>query len=605
MKSTSKENDRIRNILRALPDNPGVYQFYDSAETLLYVGKAKNLKKRVTSYFNKEAGLSGKITVLVRKVADIKTIIVDSEYDALLLENSLIKKYQPRYNVMLKDDKTYPWICIKNESFPRIFPTRSLVRDGSQYFGPYASVRMMNNLLELIRQIYPLRTCGFKLNETNIKLRKIKVCLEYHIGNCKGPCEGLQSQEDYDDTIREIREIVKGNIHSVGQQLRKLMLESAAQYDFEKAQMIKEKLELLEKYQSKSTVVSQSVNNVDVFTILEDQQTGYVNFMKVINGSIVQAQTVEIRKKLDETAEDLLLIALADMRERKLSDGKEILLPFPIHIDIPGVEIQIPVRGEKKKLIELSQRNAYYFKTEKEKKLELTDPERHSKRILERMKLDLHLKELPDYIECFDNSNIQGDYAVSAMVVFRKAKPSKKDYRHFNIRTVQGPDDFASMQEVITRRYKRLIEEKTPLPQLIIVDGGKGQLSAAVNSLELLGLKGKIGVIGIAKKLEEIYYPNDPLPLYLNKKSETLRIIQQMRDEAHRFGITHHRKKREKQTTKTELTEIKGIGDNVADLLLRKFRSVKKVSGASVEELEKTIGKKRAGLVYNHFNPKV
>jgi excinuclease ABC subunit C len=605
MKSASKENDRIRNILRALPDNPGVYQFYDITDTLLYVGKAKNLKKRVTSYFNKEEGLSGKITVLVRKIADIKTIIVDSEYDALLLENSLIKKYQPRYNVMLKDDKTYPWICIKNEAFPRIFPTRSLVRDGSQYFGPYASVRMMNNLLELIRQIYPLRTCSFNLNETNIKLRKIKVCLEYHIGNCKGPCEGLQSLEDYENTIRDIREIVKGNMHNVSQQLRKLMLESATIYDFEKAQIIKEKLELLEKYQSKSTVVSQSINNVDVFTILEDQHAGYVNFMKVINGSIVQAQTVEIRKKLDETAEDLLLIALADMRERKLSDGKEILLPFPIHIDIPGIEIQIPVRGEKKKLIELSQRNAYYFKTEKEKKLELTDPERHSKRILEKMKSDLHLKDLPDYIECFDNSNIQGDYAVSAMVVFRKAKPSKKDYRHFNIRTVQGPDDFASMQEVITRRYKRLIEEKTPLPQLIIVDGGKGQLSAAVSSLELLGLKGKIGVIGIAKKLEEIYYPNDPLPLYLNKKSETLRIIQQMRDEAHRFGITHHRKKREKQTIKTELTEIKGIGDNAADLLLRKFRSVKNVSVASIEELEKTIGKKRADVVYKHFNPLV
>jgi excinuclease ABC subunit C len=591
-------------MLQSLPDRPGVYQYFDKAGKILYVGKAKNLKKRVTSYFTKESGVSGKVAVLVSKIFDIRTIVVDTEYDALLLENNLIKKYLPRYNVMLKDDKTYPWICIRNEPFPRIFPTRTVTRDGSQYFGPYASVRMMNNLLEIIRQIYPLRNCNLKLTAQNIQAGKFKICLEYHLGNCKGPCEGLQEAADYNETIISIREIIKGNIGAVTQKLKSAMLEFAAKLEFEKAQIIKEKLDLLERYQSKSAVVNPQVHNVDVFTILDDQQAGYVNFMKIINGAVVQAQTLEIRKKLEETPEQLLLLAIADLRERYDSDGGEILIPFPVEIEIPGVIITMPQRGDKKKLIELSERNAYYFRAEKEKQKELADPERHSKRILERMKQDLRLAEPPAHIECFDNSNIQGAQAVSAMVVFKNARPEKKEYRHYIIRTVTGPDDFASMEEVISRRYKRLLEEHLPLPQLIIVDGGKGQLSAAMESLKKLDLQGKIGVIGVAKKLEEIYYPNDPLPMYLDKKSETLRVIQHMRDEAHRFGITHHRKRRQKDTVKTELTGIKGIGASTAEALLRKFRSVANIAKATEAELADVVGKSKAGVVYGYLHPK-
>jgi excinuclease ABC subunit C len=603
VKNSSSGNDRIRQILQTLPDNPGVYQYYDDTGKLLYVGKAKNLKKRVTSYFTKDSSLSGKLAVLVRKIADIRTIVVDTEYDALLLENNLIKKYLPRYNVMLKDDKTYPWICIRNEPFPRIFPTRTVIKDGSQYYGPYASVRTMNNLLDLIRHLFQLRNCNLKLTKSNIESGKFKVCLEYHIGNCKGPCEDKQDEEEYNETINSIRYIIKGNLGDVQKQMKKAMLDFAENMEFEKAQRVKEKLMLLEKYQSRSTVVNPQVHNVDVFTILDDTHTGYVNFMKVIDGSIIQAHTVEIRKKLDETPEQLLLLVIADFRDRYASDAAEILLPFPVDIEIPGTLITVPQKGDKKKLIELSQRNAFYFKSEKEKQKELADPERHSRRILEQMKTDLRLKEPPEYIECFDNSNIQGDQAVSAMVVFRNARPAKSEYRHYNIRTVEGPDDYASMEEVITRRYRRLTEENKPLPQLIIVDGGKGQLSSAVKSLEQLNLLGQMGIIGIAKKLEEIYYPNDQLPMYLDKKSVTLRIIQQMRDEAHRFGITHHRKKREKETIKTELTEIKGIGNTVAEKLLKKFRSVENIRNAPEDELAVTIGKSKAGLVYMHFHP--
>jgi excinuclease ABC subunit C len=590
-------------MLQSLPDRPGVYQYYDKAGKILYVGKAKNLRKRVTSYFTRDSGISGKIAVLVSKIYDIRTIVVDTEYDALLLENNLIKKYLPRYNVMLKDDKTYPWICIKNEPFPRVFPTRTLVRDGSQYFGPYASVRMMNNLLELVQQLYPLRNCNYHLIPQNIAGGKFKVCLEYHIGNCKGPCEGKQSEEDYNETILLIKEIIKGNISAVSQKLKSTMLGFAGKMEFEKAQAVKEKLILLEKYQSKSAVVSPQVHNVDVFTILDDVQAGYVNFMKVINGSVVQAQTLEIRKKLEETPEQLLLLAIADLRERYASDGTEILLPFPVDMDIPGVVITVPQRGDKKKLIELSERNAYYFRAEKEKQKELADPERHSRRILERMKNDLRLTELPAHIECFDNSNIQGDHAVSAMVVFKNARPAKSEYRHYIIRTVKGPDDFASMEEVISRRYRRLLDENQSLPQLIVIDGGKGQLSSALASLKQLNLQGKIGIIGVAKKLEEIYYPNDPLPMYLDKKSETLKVIQQMRDEAHRFGITHHRKRREKGTLKTELTGIKGVGASTAEALLRKFRSVANIAKASKEELAEVAGKSKSGAIYDYFHP--
>ncbi len=585
-----------------LPDSPGVYQYYDKQGLLLYVGKARSLKKRVHSYFNKDTGLSGKVVVLVRKIADIRVIVVDTEYDALLLENNLIKKFQPRYNILLKDDKTYPWICIKNEDFPRIFPTRSIVKDGSKYYGPYASARSMHNLLELIRKIYPLRNCHYNLSPANIALGKYKVCLEFQIGNCLGPCEGRQTASNYAETIEQIREIIKGNLHSITQHFHKEMMLAAADYQFENAQELKEKLELLEKFQSKSVVVNPAIQAADVFTIIDDPQAAYVNFMKVKNGAIVQAQTLELRKRLDESLSEMLLLAIAEFRERGLSEHSELLLPFDPEIQIPDVNIQVPQKGDKKKLIELSLRNAMYYKAEKEKQRELSDPERHTHRIMEKMKQDLRLTEWPETIECIDNSNIQGAHAVAALVVFKKGKPAKSEYRHFNIKTVEGPDDFASMQEVITRRYTRLLEEGKPLPQLLIVDGGKGQLSVAVESLTALGIYGKMGVIGIAKKLEEIYYPQDTVPMYLDKKSETLRVIQHMRDEAHRFGITHHRKKREKSTIRTELTDIPGIGDTIAQKLLTAFGSVKDLKAASDEQIIAVAGKSKGALLINYFH---
>jgi excinuclease ABC subunit C len=594
--------DHIRTLLRTLPDSPGVYQYYDRQGVILYVGKARNLKKRVSSYFNKESGQSGKVMVMVRKIADIRTIVVDTEYDALLLENTLIKKFQPRYNIMLKDDKTYPWICIRNEDFPRIYPTRTIEKDGSLYFGPYASVRTMNNLLELIRKIYPIRTCHYNLSPEAIARGKYRVCLEFQIGNCLGPCEGRQTAADYQVSVDQIVQIIKGNISTISQHFHKEMMEAAAHYKFEEAQEIKEKLELLEKFQSRSVVVNPSIQAADVFTIIDDEQSAWVNFTKVKNGAIIQAQTVEMRKKLDENPAEMLMLAIAEFRERGLSDHNEILLPMDPGISIPGVSIQVPQKGDKKKLIDLSLRNAMYFKAEKEKQRELADPERHSNRIMEKMKSDLRLQEWPETIECIDNSNIQGDHAVAALVVFKKGKPAKSEYRHFNIKTVTGPDDFASMQEVITRRYTRIIEEGKPLPQLLIVDGGKGQLSSAVECLKRIGIYGKMGVIGIAKKLEEIYYPGDSLPMYLDKKSETLRVIQHLRDEAHRFGITHHRKKREKHLIRTELTEIKGIGEVAAQRLLSKIGSVKLIKESSLEQITEVLGKSKALLVFQYFH---
>jgi excinuclease ABC subunit C len=591
----------IESILKKMPDNPGIYQFIDENDRIIYVGKAKNLKKRVLSYFNKENSLSAKIRVMVRKIADISFIIVDTEYDALLLENTLIKKYLPRYNVMLKDDKTYPWICIKNEPFPRLFPTRHVIRDGSLYFGPYASVRMMNTLLDMIRQLYQLRNCTLNLSEASIKKSKYKVCLEYHIGNCKAPCIANQTSEDYANTISQIKEIIKGNISSVASQLKSVMKEYAESLQFEKAQIVKEKIETLNKYQSKSTVVSATIDNVDVFSITTDEEAGYVNYLKVIHGAIVQSHTIELKKKLDESPEELLSIALVDFRQRFESDAKEIILPFEVSVEIKGSNITLPQRGDKKQLLDLSERNAKFYRLDKQKQKDLVDPERHSKRILAQAMQDLHLKEPPNYIECFDNSNIQGDYPVSAMVVFKNAKPDKREYRHYNIKTVEGPDDFASMEEVIYRRYKRLLDENKELPQLIIVDGGKGQLSSALESLEKLDLRGKISIIGIAKKLEEIYFPKDSIPIYIDKRSETLKLIQQMRDEAHRFGITHHRKRREKGTIKTELSEIDGIGPATAETLLKHFKSVKKIKLATFEELEYVVGKSKAGVVFGYF----
>jgi excinuclease ABC subunit C len=530
--------------------------------------------------------------------------VVENEYEALLLENNLIKKYQPRYNVLLKDDKTYPWICIKNERFPRVFPTRNLIRDGSEYFGPYASGKMMHTLLDLVYQLFQIRTCNYKLTEENIIKQRFKVCLQYHIGNCKGPCENLQSEEDYNGTMADIKEIIKGNINSVQQQLKKNMAACAANYEFEKAHYLKEKIELLQKYQSKSTVVNSSISNVDVFSIITDEDTAYVNFLKVISGSIVQAHTVELRKRLDETPAQMLTFAIADLRERLKSNSKEIIVPIALEIKFPDTKIIIPKQGDKKKLLDLSISNAKYYRLDKDKQKELVDPDRHVNRIMEQAMKDLHLNELPDYIECFDNSNIQGSFAVAAMIVFRNARPEKTEYRHFTIKTVEGPNDFASMEEVVYRRYKRILDEEKDLPKLIVIDGGKGQLSSAMSSLKKLGLQDKIPMIGIAKRLEEIYFPEDPIPLYIDKKSETLKLIQKIRDEAHRFGITHHRQKRQKETIKSTLTEIEGIGYETTQKLLRKFKSVINIKKATEVELQAVVGKQKAKILKEFFGKK-
>ncbi|MEO5572775.1 MAG: excinuclease ABC subunit UvrC [Bacteroidia bacterium] len=594
------KSEHIQTILSGLPDSPGVYQFYNPGEQLLYVGKAKNLKKRVSSYFTKQHN-SNKLNVLVKQITDVKYILVETEYDALLLENNLIKKHQPRYNVNLKDDKTYPWLLIKNERFPRIFYTRKFIRDGSTYFGPYASVGMIHTLLELIQKLFKLRNCNLNLSKENIGKKKFKVCLEYHLGNCKGPCEALQSEEDYNNTISEIREILKGNSQTVINHLKSLMQEFSELYDFEKAQQIKDKIVLLEKYQSKSVVVHPTIHNVDVFSIVNDDTTAYINFLKIINGAIIQAQTIELKKKLDEKPEELLSLAIAELRQRYNSTSSEILVPLIPEMEVEGVIFTIPKIGDKKHLLELSFKNAMYYRKEKLNQLDKLNPDHKTERVLTQMKKDLGMKEFPHHIECFDNSNIQGAYPVAAMSVFKDGKPSKKDYRHFNIKTVEGPDDFASMEEVIYRRYKRMLDEKQPLPQLIIIDGGKGQLSSAMNSLGKLSLIGKMAVIGIAKKLEEIYYPHDSVPLYLDKKGETLKLIQYLRDEVHRFGITHHRNRRTKGVIKTELSEIKGIGEATAQSLLRHFKSVKKIREASFNEIVNLIGQAKAKTVFDYL----
>jgi excinuclease ABC subunit C len=594
-------SDKVKLILDTLPDSPGVYQFYNADQQLLYIGKAKSLKRRVSSYFNKVHDIA-RTAIMVRQVADIRTILVETEYDALLLENNLIKKHQPKYNVNLKDDKTYPWIVIRNEDFPRVYYTRRHVKDGSVYFGPYASVTMISTLLELIRQLYKLRTCSLLLTDENIKKKKFRVCLEFHIGNCKGPCEDLQSKEDYDRSIAEIKDILKGNINSVIRHLEEKMKEHAARFEFEEAQVYKEKIDLLEKYKGKSVIVNSTIHNVDVFGYVEDKNNAFVNFMKVMNGSVIQSHTLEIKKKLEESPEELMGLAVAELRQRYNSDAKEILLSYIPEEEIPGVTFIVPKIGDKKKLLEFSEKNARYFMKDKLEQADKLNPEHRIERLMAQMQTDLRLPVKPYHIECFDNSNFQGDYAVAAMSVFKNGRPSKNDYRHFNIKTVEGPNDFASMEEVIHRRYKRLLEEEQPLPQLIVIDGGKGQLSAALTSLEKLGLRGKISIIGIAKKLEEIYYPGDSLPMYLDKKSETLRIIQQLRDEVHRFGITHHRNKRSKGVIKTELSDIKGIGDSTADTLLRHFRSVKRIRESTLDELVSLIGTAKGKIVFNYFH---
>lgn len=591
----------LQEILNSLPNNPGVYRFFDNNHNILYIGKAKNLKKRVYSYFSHINDLSGKIKVLVKKISSIEYIIVESEYEALLLENTLIKEYQPRYNVMLKDDKTYPWICIKKEPFPRVFITRNYIRDGSEYFGPYASVKMIQTLFELIRKLYQLRTCRLNLTQTNIDAKKFKVCLEYHIGNCLAPCIGNINNVDYYKLIDDIREILKGNIYSVTNHLKKLMATYSKNLEFEKAQIVKDKLILLERYKGKSTVVNPNIHNVDVFNIICDENSGYVNYLKVVNGSVVQAHTLELLKKLDETPKELLLIAIADLRKRFNSNSNEIIVPFELSLKLQNIFVTVPQRGDKKHLLDLSESNVRHYMFEKNKHKELADPNRHSNRILEKLKKDLKMPVLPERIECFDNSNFQGDFAVAAMVCFINGKPDKNEYRHFNIKSVEGPNDYASMEEVVYRRYKRRLDEKLPLPQLIIIDGGKGQLSSAIKSLEKLNLRGNITIIGIAKKLEEIYFPDDSIPLYIDKKSESLKLIQRLRDEAHRFGITHHRNKRDKSTLKTELTDIEGIGSKTAELLLKKFKSVKAIASANISDIEKIAGKAKALIISEYF----
>ncbi|MDO6595643.1 excinuclease ABC subunit UvrC [Oceanihabitans sp. 2_MG-2023] len=588
--------------LKTLPSAPGVYQYFDEEGTLIYVGKAKNIKKRVSSYFTKTHE-NGKTRVLVRKIASVKHIVVETETDALLLENNLIKKNKPRYNVLLKDDKSYPWICLKKERFPRVFSTRRVFKDGSEYFGPYTSMKTVSTLLDLIKGLYQLRTCNYDLSPEKIAAGKYKVCLEYHLGNCKGACEGLQTAQAYEENIIAIREILKGNFKDSLSQFKQQMKQFAEEMQFEEAQKIKEKIQVLENYQAKSTIINPKISNVDVFSIVSDESFGYVNFLQISYGSIIRSHTLEIKKKLDETDQELLELAITEIRQRFNSNSKEIYVPFKVNVG-ENLKITIPQLGDKKHILDLSIRNAKYFRMDRFKQIKITDPDRHVKRIMAQMKADLRLGEAPRHIECFDNSNIQGTHPVAACVVFKNGKPSKKDYRHFNIKTVVGPDDFASMEEVVYRRYKRLLDEKQPLPQLIIIDGGKGQLSSALKSLDALELRGKIAIIGIAKRLEELFYPNDPIPLYLDKKSETLKIIQQLRNEAHRFGIEHHRNKRSKTALNTELESIPGIGDKTIIELLKTFKSVKRISNAKLDELEAVVGVSRANKIYNYYHNK-
>ncbi len=598
----SKFGEHIDAILETMPDTPGVYQFFSKAGQIIYVGKAKNLRKRVYSYFIKEVHENGKTAILVKNISDIKYVVVETEQDALLLENTLIKKHQPRYNVLLKDDKTFPWICIKKEQFPRVFLTRKLIKDGSRYYGPYTSVKMIYTLLELIESLFKLRNCNLVLSDDNIEKKKFRVCLEYHVGNCLGPCEGLQNEQNYADSIQQIKNILKGNINSVINYLQELMQTHASKFEYEKAHQIKEKIDSLENYKSKSVVVNPSIHNVDVFTIIDKGNSGYVNFLKIINGSIIQAHTSELKKKLDESPGELLAIAIQELRLRYHSNAKEIVVNILPDTEIAAVSYVIPKIGDKRHLVELSLKNLFYYIREQESKYDKLDPEFKTDRIMNQMMADLRMKEQPRLIECFDNSNIQGAFPVAAMSVFKNGKPSKADYRHYNIKTVEGPNDFASMEEVILRRYKRLIEENQPLPQLIVIDGGKGQLSSAIESLRKLDLYGKVTIIGIAKKLEEIYFPNDQVPLYLDKKGETLRILQQIRDEVHRFGITHHRNRRSKAFTSSSLAEIKGIGDQTATALLRHFKSLKRIREATKDELAEAVGVAKAELVFNFYH---
>ncbi|MEZ0183827.1 excinuclease ABC subunit UvrC [Flavobacterium oncorhynchi] len=582
-----------------LPDNPGVYQYYDKDGKILYVGKAKNLKKRVSSYFNKIHD-TAKTNVLVKKIVTIKHIVVPTETDALLLENNLIKTLQPRYNVLLRDDKSYPWICIKKEPFSRIFSTRRMVKDGSEYFGPYTSFKTVHTILDLIKELYPLRTCNYDLSKSNIDSGKFKVCLEYHIGNCKGPCEGLESLEEYQKQVDAIREILKGNFKESIKGFKRLMIEYAQELRFEEAQKIKEKIEVLENYQSKSTIVNPKITNIDVFSIVSDESAAFVNFLQISHGSIIRSHTLEMKKKLDESDEELLELAIIELRERFQLLSKEVIVPFEIDLG-ENIKTTVPQLGDKKQILDLSIRNAKFYRIEQLKQLQIVDPDRHTNRIMAQMQKDLRLPSEPRHIECFDNSNIQGTNPVAACVVFKDGKPSKKDYRHFNVKTVEGPDDFASMTEIVYRRYKRVLEENEPLPQLIIIDGGKGQLSAALKSIDELGLRGKVAIIGIAKRLEELFYPGDSIPLYLDKKSETLKVIQQLRNEAHRFGITFHRDKRSKAALNSSVESIPGIGEKTMLTLIQHFKSVKRLKLASEKEISVVVGVSKAKKIVDFY----
>ncbi len=595
---TSKENLQLK--LKTLPEKPGIYQYFDAAGTIIYVGKAKNLKKRVASYFNKTQD-NGKTILLVKRIVDIQYMVVDTELDALLLENNLIKKYQPKYNIQLKDDKTYPWICIKNEPFPRVFSTRNVIQDGSKYFGPYPSGKVMHTLLSLIKELYPLRNCSYDLADKKIKEKRYKVCLEYHLGNCLAPCVSYETKVHYDEKIAQIENLVKGNITSVIQFLKDKMLLHANNHEFEQAQEMKVKLETLENYKAKSTIVSPTIHQVDVCTLIDEPDAAFVNYLCIHNGAIIHAYTAEVKKKLNESREEVLSFVLLELRSQFSSVSKEVLLDAKLDLKLEGINFFVPQKGDKKHLVDLSLRNAKFYRLEKQKQEKIIDPERHSNRIMEQIKTDFRLLDLPIHMECFDNSNIQGTNPVSACVVFKNAKPSKKDYRHFNVKTVVGPDDFASMEEAVYRRYKRMVEEGQTLPQLIIIDGGKGQLSAALKALEQLNLRGKMAIVGIAKRLEEIYFPGDSLPIYLDKRSESLKVIQFMRNEAHRFGITHHRNKRSKAAITSELVSITGIGSKTQELLMKTFKTVSAIKAADIEDLAKVVGNAKAKVIRNYF----
>ena len=583
-----------------MPSEPGVYQFFNKEDKIIYIGKAKNLKKRVSSYFQKNIG-SRKTKNLVKNISEIKHIVVSSESDALLLENSLIKKYQPKYNILLRDDKTYPWIVIKNEPFPRVLTTRRVEKDGSEYFGPFTSYKTVRTIMDIFSNLYSLRTCHYDLREKNVLEKKYKVCLEYHIGNCLGGCEGHQEEKDYNIYISNIRDFLKGNLSSSINYFKNEMKISSKLLHFEKAQAAKEKIERLENYQSKSTVVSSKLNDIDVFSIISDSSHAYVNHLQVAFGRIVRFHNVEIKKKLDETDKELLLMTIVNLRDKFNSKNNTVITNIEFD-KILNLKFIFPRAGDNKKLLDLSLRNGTQFKIEKLKQVQIVDPERHTNRILNQMKLDLRLNEVPVHIECFDNSNIQGSIPVASCIVFKNCKPSKKDYRHFNIKTVEGPDDYASMEEVVFRRYKRMVEEKSVLPSLIIIDGGKGQLSSSIKALKKLNLENTIAILGIAKRLEEIFYPNDPVPLYLNKKSETLKVIQQMRNEAHRFAITLHRNKRSKQALTSSFDGIPGIGEKTKTALLKRFKSLKNIKETSLELLISEVGESKAKKLKDFLN---